>query len=87
VYPLALRRESAGRTLLGLFNLTLDPWPWVEFELADTRSVARLERLTPQGQWVTDENLSAVEAPGGWSIRYEGAVPYDGPLMVTVTWT
>ncbi len=51
VYPLAFRKDCDGFCLLGLFNLTLDAWPEVEFELAGVREIEKLELLSENGRW------------------------------------
>ena len=86
MYPLALRKDCGDCTLLGLFNLTLDPWPFVEFELADDRRVDKLELLSQGGRWLSNRHLSASATDGKVTLRYDQPVPYDAPLMVTVRW-
>ena len=86
VYPLAFRKDCEDQTLLGLFNLTLDPWPHVEFELADRRKVKKLELLSPGGRWQQSRHLSASSRGGKVTVRYDRSVPCDAPLMVTINW-
>jgi len=86
VYPLALRKDVEGSTLLGLFNLSLDPWPEVEFVLADRREVASLEVLTQKGKWEKSRKVSAEKKGGRVAVRYRGAVSHDEPFFVTVNW-
>lgn len=86
VFPLALRKDCGDQTLLGLFNLSLDPWPSVEFELADDRRVDRMEVLSVGGRWQHSRELSAGRRAGRVTVRCERGVPYDQPLMVTVHW-
>lgn len=87
VYPLALRKDlEDDRTLLGLFNLTLDPWPEVEFEMAARRQPATVEVLTPAGKWVATRRVVAEKRGGRVLLRYREAVPHDQPLFLTVNW-
>jgi len=86
VYPLAFRKDCEDQTLLGLFNLTLDPWPHVEFELADGRRVDKLELLSPGGRWQQSRHLAASCKGGKITIRCDRPVLCDAPLMVTVRW-
>ena len=86
VFPLALRKDMEGSTLLGHFNLSLDPWPEVEFVLADRREVAGLEVLTQKGKWEKSRKVSAARKAGRITVRYRGEVPHDEPLFVSVIW-
>ena len=86
VYPLALRKDMEESTLLGLFNLSLDPWPEVEFALADRREVAGLQVLSPKGRWEKSRKVSSDKKGGRVTVRYGGEVPHDEPLFVHVIW-
>jgi len=86
VYPLTFRKDLEGSTLLGLFNLSLDPWPEVEFTLADRREVAGLEVLSPKGRWERSRKVSWEKKAGRIAVRYRGGVPHDEPLFVNVIW-
>ena len=69
-----------------MFNLSLDPWPFVEFDLADDRAIDRLERLSVAGTWEPDRRLAAARSGDRVVVRFNGAVGYDTPLFVTVHW-
>lgn len=84
VYPLAFRKDCDGHTLLGLINLSLDPWPEVEFEFADRRPVAATRVLSPAGRWNSDRRLRCTQKAGRTTVRFEGEVPFDQPLFVAV---
>ena len=86
VYPLCFRKDIDGRTILGLFNLTLDPWDSVTFELSEARPVEKLETLAPNGRWARNKALSVSRRRGSQFITYDGPVPFDQPLFVTVYW-
>ena len=87
VYPLVLRKDLYdGRALLGLFNLTLDPWADVEFELVSRRQPGRIEVLTPAGKWETTRRAKAEKRGGRVLVTWRGDVPFDQPLFLTVTW-
>lgn len=86
VFPLAFRKDCAGETLLGLFNLSLDAWPSVEFELSDPRKPARLELLSPSGKWSESKSLTATKNGRQIAVRCDQAIPYDQPLFINVTW-
>jgi len=83
VWPLALRKECADHTtLLGLFNLGLDPWPQVEFDLPADTAVTSLERLTVDGHWHADAALTCELRHGRRVVCHSRPVPFDEPLFV-----
>lgn len=85
VYPLAFRKDLAsGQTLLGMFNLSLDPWDGVEFELARDAKVKSLKVLDHDGRWVARHGLSSQRRNGTTVVRFFGSVPFDQPLFVLV---
>ncbi|MBN1943905.1 MAG: hypothetical protein JW849_11480 [Phycisphaerae bacterium] len=86
VYPLAFRKDCDGETLLGLFNLSLDPWPSVEYELTDTRKPLRLELLSPSGKWGASKLLRATKKGKQVVVRCKTTVPFDQPLFIRVIW-
>lgn len=86
VYPLAFRKDTGEETLLGLFNLTLDPWPSVEFRLHDKRRIARLERLTAKGVWRTAPDVVLGRRNGCHVVRQERPVVFDRPLVLAIRW-
>lgn len=87
VYPLALRKDlDDGRTLLGMFNLTLDPWEGVEFELASRRQPGVVEVLRLAGKWERARKATALKKGGRVLITWGETVPFDQPLFLTVAW-
>ena len=86
VYPLAFRKDCDGYTLLGLINLSLDPWPEVVFEFAGRRRPAAMKVLSPGGRWQNDRRLSCEQKGGRTIVRFGGEVPFDQPLFVSVEW-
>jgi len=86
VYPLALRRDCGDKTLLGLFNLSLDPWPFAEFELTDARDVAQMQLLNTSGQWRASSSLKARKKGRHITIRCDASIPYDRPMFVCIRW-
>lgn len=50
-WPLAFRKDSRDGTLIGLFNLSLDPWPGAEFELYFSQPVEAAMVLDSDGSW------------------------------------
>jgi hypothetical protein len=86
VYPLAFRKDLEDGCLIGLFNLSLDPWPHAEFDLAHVGRVAAIERLTPAGRWVKEPGVRTKRAGGRMVLRYPRPVAFDEPLFLTVRW-
>ncbi len=87
VFPLAFRKDcDNNETLLGLFNLSLDAWPFVEFDLTDSRKPAKLELLTPAGKWTTSKSLHVSKKGKTIIVHADVDVPFDQPLFVNVTW-
>ncbi len=87
VYPLAFRKNCADGTLLGLFNLSLDPWPGAEFEFSATASIAGIDMLYPDGSW---KSL----APARWKIidsnarlSVQDTIPFDQPQFFWIQWS
>lgn len=86
VYPLAFRKDIEDRTLVGMFNLTLDPWPSVEFELADSRKPVKVELLKKTGRWKPDKAITIAMTRGRVTLRYEKPVACDEPVFMALTW-
>jgi len=87
VYPLAFRKDCGAFSVLGLFNLTLDPWEYVEFDLFDKRRPERIEALTPKGQWRKSEAVTVRKQSGRHCIVFGKPVAFDEPLFLTVHWS
>jgi hypothetical protein len=85
-YPLPVLRRFPDHTLLGAFNLTLDPWPAVTFDLAETRAPAAIQRLQADGSW-TDADVAVARDGGRLRITVTGEVDYRRPLFLDVRWT
>jgi hypothetical protein len=87
VYPLALRKDcDNNQTLLGLFNLSLDPWGFVEFELTDPRRPGKLQLLSPAGKWGASKSVKATKKGKKITVRCDKTIPYDQPLFINVAW-
>lgn len=86
VSPLAFRKDCGNQTLLGFFNLTLDPWPFVEFELKDQRWVEEVKLLSPSGVWKKDHILLVKKVRDLIIIRHEKSAPNNAPLFISIRW-
>ncbi len=82
VYPLAFRKECESYTLVGFFNLSLDPWIGVRFDLGEMAMPARCERLDTEGIWRSvDPDLQITG--DGLTLLWPEPVPFDEPLFLT----
>ncbi len=87
VFPLGFRKDTESFTLLGLFNLSLDPWPEVEWILGDfSRKPVGIEWLTPEGRWQKDGASALGKKGRSVTIHWGEAVPFDRPLFLTLRW-
>jgi hypothetical protein len=86
VYPLGFRKDCADETLLGLFNLSLDPWSDIEFILADHREPNEILSLDIGGNWRTSDAIDLTREPGSVRLRYGASVAFDQPLFLKVSW-
>jgi hypothetical protein len=85
-WPLASRHDAAGETLLGLINLSLDPWPVAEFEFAATAPPVALEALRSDGSWEPlDPSLCDVRN-GVANLRWLQPVSLTEPLFLNLKW-
>ena len=84
-----MRRDLSDErtTLLGLFNLSLDPWPSVTWQLNDRRNIRSLQLLTREGLWSPDDRLLSRRSASSIDVCALMAVPYDNPLFVQVQWS
>jgi len=83
-YPLPILRRFPGHTIVGAFNLTIDPWSRVTFNLTGP-APARVDRLTPAGEWVAAEVVVAAEGKH-CSITLETSVSVERPLVLDIAW-
>lgn len=81
VYPLAFRKDCGDRTLLGLFNLSLDAWPQVDFQLHSERSIDRVEQLTCDATW---QPIQPTWVDG--ILHWPHPVEHQEPLVLTLYW-
>jgi len=86
VFPLAFRKDLANETLLGLFNLSLDAWENVVFELSDSRKIRQIGQLTPDGAWIQASDIALEQTETTYLIKADQAVPCSQPLFLSVYW-
>lgn len=85
-YPLAFRKDTDKKTVLGFFNLSLDAWTYVEFELSDERKIAYMETLSNTGTWERDNSLAVETQDASIFMRTHKPITYNEPLFVVIHW-
>lgn len=85
-WPLASRHDAEGETLLGLLDLSLDPWPHAEFEFAAAAPPVALEVLRPDGRWDALDPALCVVRDGVATLRWTQPVSLTEPLFINVRW-
>lgn len=81
-YPLALCKDCGDKTILGFFNLTLDPWANVRFTLSGNRRPAGTRLLDARGRWVESRALKVSVKGKSLVVDYVAPVPFDAPVFV-----
>lgn len=83
-YPLAVRIDKDGRIVLGVFNLTLDDWPSVTFDLTPGREITgRVEVLQEDGTWREDESF--IVSQSGNRVQIERSTPVDALSLIVLS--
>ncbi|WP_432798582.1 hypothetical protein [Poriferisphaera sp. WC338] len=91
-YPLTFRKDfDDGTSVIGLFNLTLDSYPSVVFDVADARGIEKISVLLPDGQWANrtdncDIRRKSDESNHKIEIACDEMICYDTPLILKVSW-
>lgn len=85
VYPLALRSDYPDRIIVTVFNLSLDPWPFVKIQLhiGDRRpsSVEILDRL---GRWVRREDVNLRIENSNAELQINDALSFELPMLISI---
>jgi hypothetical protein len=86
VWPLGFRKDCADGSLIGLLNLSLDPWPGAEFELQAPGAIASASLLTAEGRW-TPLDLAACQFIGSTvRLSLPNNIAFDQPLFIWIEW-
>jgi hypothetical protein len=86
VFPLALRHDAEdGGMLLGLFNLSLDEWHEVTFDLDGSFQDMNVESLGRDGRWEKAETASFFGEKGRTKLRWSGDLPFTNPLFLRIS--
>ncbi|MDR0932173.1 MAG: hypothetical protein LBM70_04030 [Victivallales bacterium] len=81
-YSLAFRKESGENTVIGCFNLNLDDWGKVSFDLSWTKAIPDVLLLDQSGNWVKSSELKATKDNVRLKIEYLGKISFNEPLIV-----
>jgi hypothetical protein len=85
-YPLPVRIDKDGRIILSAFNLTLDAWPSVAFDLTTDRKLAgRVEVLQDDGTWREDKSVTVSRS--GDRVHVEVSKPINSVSLVVLSLT
>jgi hypothetical protein len=85
--PLPICRDVGPRTVLGLVNLSHDPYDGAVFDLAgEERRVKKIAALSPRGRWTSSKTITHSVRAGRLRITVPRAVTWDRPLFLCVTW-
>ncbi|MEO5716818.1 MAG: hypothetical protein ABIT37_25285 [Luteolibacter sp.] len=85
-WPLVFRKDCGNESLVGLINLSLDPWPGAEFELAANDSPAGLSVLEPDGSWTPLAGDCCRIRNGVAHLMIERSISLDAPLFIRLQW-
>ncbi|MEI8246944.1 MAG: hypothetical protein WCI51_14020 [Lentisphaerota bacterium] len=84
-YPLAFRKDCEDFTLLGMFNLSLDPWPSVKFILPGDRDFTTVMILDRSGQWLAaGKDIEVTRANSRTTIEVFREIPFDKPFFLSL---
>jgi len=83
-HMIPVRRDCDGFTLLGAFNLCLDPWTWEKFRFAFKKPVTEVYRLNEEGIWTEVEYESSFDGRCADLLLHQ-QVDLQFPLILKVT--
>jgi hypothetical protein len=86
VYPLPFRLEFGGYTVIGAFNLSLDDWPSVTFNLEGEKLPAKVEELSPDGEWREAESVECSAFAGRLKVVMSKALGAMSMTILTLRW-
>jgi hypothetical protein len=83
-YPLAFRKDCDDFTLIGMFNLSLDPWPSARFTLSDDRDFTTVMILDRSGQWLAaGKDVEVTRVNDKTVIEVFREISFDKPLFLS----
>ncbi|MFA6664974.1 MAG: hypothetical protein WCT06_00210 [Armatimonadota bacterium] len=78
--------ELDGYTVIGAFNLSLDDWPSVIFDLDEERLPAGIEELSPQGTWREVESVKCSVSGSGLRVAMSKPLEVMSMTILTLWW-
>lgn len=82
-YPLSLRIDKDDEIILAAFNLTLDDWPKMAFNLSTDRKInGHVQILQEDGTWKSEETTTITQSDG--KVRVELNKPIKAVSLVVV---
>jgi hypothetical protein len=86
VYPLPFRQEFDGYTVIGAFNLSLDDWPYVKFNLDIDKLPAKVEGLSPEGEWREAQEVACSLSESGLKVVMSKPLGLMSMTILTLRW-
>ncbi len=87
VYPLAFRSNYEERTIIGVFNLSLDKWPHVKVRLhAGNKEVASIDILSSAGKWGTGNDIEIRRDKESIELKINEPLSFELPMIISVEW-
>ncbi len=86
VWPLALRKDWGGVTLVGFLNLSLDTWPDGEFEMSAPGVPASMHMLNLDGSWKPVGTRVCEMRGGVLVVAFPRPVALESPLFLKLVW-
>lgn len=83
VYPLSFRKDFKDFSVIGMFNFSLDPWEYAEFELHRETKPDIIEFLDMDGNWKKSEALTVKNiGENKYLLRYNNQVSFTQPFIM-----
>ena len=84
-YPLPFRLDFNDRIVVGAFNLTLDSWPCVTFDVRGRHKLpVRVERLDDGGTWCREQMASVLEITNGFRVDLQRQIEPASPVVLSI---
>jgi len=83
-WPLAFRKDCDDHVVLGFFNLSLDDWAGVNFDLdaAAGKHARTVQVLDGSGCWRKEASVRTRRSKGRWQVCCNRPVPHRRPLIL-----
>ena len=86
VYPLPFVVDHEDYSIVGAFNLSLDEWPNVIFDMPGNKTPSRIEAISEDGSWKEDSSISWSASGDGLRIDMSRPLGAMSLTVLTVWW-